>query len=54
MKKLYFFTILILLLPIFVYADDSNLLVKSIGLVKLSENVEELSPATIENNKIKR
>ncbi len=43
---------MILFFPMFVYADDSNLLVKSIGLVKLSENVEELSPANIENNKI--
>ena len=52
MKKLYIFIIMILLFPMFVYAEDNNLVLKSITLEKLSENVEELSPARIENNKI--
>ena len=52
MKKIYIFIIMILLFPMFVYAEDNNLVLKSITLEKLSEDVEELSPATIENNKI--
>jgi len=52
MKKILFVMITIFLLPIFVYADDNNLVLKSITLEKLSEDVEELSPARIENNKI--
>ena len=52
MKKILFVMITIFLLPIFVYADDNNLVLKSIILEKLSEDVEELSPARIENNKI--
>ena len=43
---------MILLFPMFVYAEDNNLVLKSITLEKLSEDVEELSLATIENNKI--
>ena len=52
MKKVLYVMIMILLLPMFVYAEDNNLVLKSITLKKLSEDVEELSLATIENNKI--
>ncbi len=52
MKKVLYVMIMILLLPMFVYAEDNNLVLKSITLEKLSEDVEELSLATIENNKI--
>ena len=52
MKKILFVMIMILLFPMFVYAEDNDLVLKSITLEKLSEDVEELSLATIENNKI--
>ena len=48
MKKIYIFIIMILLFPMFVYAEDNNLVLKSITLEKLSEDVEELSPARID------
>ena len=51
MKKLILF-IMILLFPMLVNAEENNLVLKSITLEKLSEDVEELSPATIEDNKI--
>ena len=52
MKKICFLIIMILLFPMFVYAEDNDLVLKSITLDKLSKDVEELSLATIENNKI--
>ncbi len=47
-KDIYIFIIMILLFPMFVYAEDNNLVLKSITLEKLSEDVEELSPARID------
>ena len=52
MKKVFLLIIMILLLPLFVYAEDNDIILESIEFVKGSDYVEDLSNPTIENNKI--
>ena len=53
MNKFVLLLLTILLLPIMVYAEDKKVLLESIRLNEKSDNVVEISPATIEDNKIK-
>ena len=53
MKKYIIILLLsITLLPILVQAEDKSIVLKTISLNEKSENVEEISPATIEDNKL--
>ena len=52
MKKYVLLLFIILLLPIMVNAEDRNIVLESISLNEKSENVEEITPATIEDGKI--
>ena len=53
MKKYIFILLLsITLLPILVQADDKSIVLKTISLNKKSDNVEEINPAIIQDNKL--
>ena len=55
MKRKIFLLLVLLLLPIFVQAeecDQNSIKLDSIKLIKKADNVEETAPATINNNKI--
>ena len=52
MKKVILLLLTILLLPIMVYAEDKKVILESISLNGKSDNVVEVSPATMEDNKV--
>lgn len=51
-KRIIFLLLIIFLLPIFVNAEDKKIVLKSIDFSDKSENVEEVTPASIVDGKI--